>query len=180
MSFRIGHDRVDADDEVGTVLDGQVDVGGLLDAAVHVVPSVDAHRPVEAGQGGRGLHRPGDRDVAVALGRRRPRPAPLSRSTATTKSSPRQILEAVGTAARAEEIVQVLLDPRSRRGGRGEGARRGTRRGPTRLRPSPVRVRDERLGEDAGGLHRALQELEGAQAVEGGRGHPEGRVRCAM
>ena len=60
-------ERVVADDQVGAVLDGDVDVGGAPHAAVDVVDALDARRLVEARQRRRRLHRFRDRHRGVLV-----------------------------------------------------------------------------------------------------------------
>ena len=61
-------ERVVTDDEVGALLDRDVDVRGVAHAAVDVVDAVDARGLVEDRQRARGLHRLRDRELAVLVG----------------------------------------------------------------------------------------------------------------
>ena len=65
---RVGHQRVDDDDELGAVLDRDIDIGGRADAAVDELAAVDLDRRVDHRQRARGGHRGRDRDVGpIAL-----------------------------------------------------------------------------------------------------------------
>ena len=106
-----GDQRVDADHQVRAVLDGQVGVGRLLDATVHVVPALDADGPVQAGQGRGGLDGLGDRHAAPAL---LPEGHGLSAVEVHGHDEERaaQPREGVGKAAPAEELGQELAHAR--------------------------------------------------------------------
>src|SRR6185295_197606 len=59
----VGHQRVDDDDELGALLDRDVDVGGRADAAVDQLAPFQVDRLVDDRQGSRALNRLGYRHV---------------------------------------------------------------------------------------------------------------------
>jgi hypothetical protein len=97
------------------VLDGDVDVGRSPDAAVDVVEALQPGRLVEAGEGGRRLHRLGDRERGVlvvaeddALGR-----VEVHRDDVELDpAQPVQHAEVVRHAAALDVVAEVLLEAR--------------------------------------------------------------------
>src|SRR5205814_6091418 len=63
-----GDEGVDDHDELGSRLDGDVDVRGGDDPAVHQLAVLDLDRLVDHRQRGRGAHGGGDRDVVPVVG----------------------------------------------------------------------------------------------------------------
>ncbi len=106
-------ERVVADDEIGTVVDRDVDVGGASHATVHVVDPANARRPIEAWQRRRRLHRLGDGKGAVfvvaeddALGRIEVHGDDVELALACLEER----LEVVRHVPALEIVAQIVLD----------------------------------------------------------------------
>ncbi len=166
-----GDDGVDADDKVRPVPNGKVDVGGLLDPPVHVVAVPDAHRAVEAGEGGGGLHRSGNGDAVPFL--------PEGHRFSAVQvhrhhvELPGQAGEGVRVVTALEELMQVFLET----GGLHETGGEQLEEREREIGDAPPFAGEggqERFLENAGSPSRPLQELRDAQAVEGRGRDPEG------
>ena len=168
---QVGHDRVDADHEVGPALDREVDVRGLAHAAVDVVAPLDAHGAVEPRQGGGGLDRLRDGHVAAAAPAEGHGLAAVEVDRHHVELA-RQVGEAVALQARAEHALQVLLDPRGLQQARRAAARRGTRRGRSSCVPRPMRLVRSAAGQHARGARRRGA---GTPCRRGGRARPRRR-----
>jgi hypothetical protein len=170
-----GDEGVDADDEVGPVVDRELDVRGLLDPAIHVVAAVDAHRPVEARQRGRGLDGLRHRNVREAVVAERDRLA-LVEVHGDDEERAGEVVEPVGAVAGAEDGLEVVADA----GGLHEARRKEGEGRPEEVRQVPSLAgegRDEGPREHARGAKGALHELDDVEAEEGRRRDAERRRR---
>ena len=99
-------DRVDADRQAAPLPERQRDVGGLPDAAVDVVDSVDPDRPVEAGEGARGGDRLRDRNGVVAGAAERHRLARVEGD-----GDDPQLLAELPEVVRPARVLEPLVQP---------------------------------------------------------------------
>jgi len=171
---QVGHDGIDADDEVGPVPDGEVDVGRLLHPAVHVVAAGDADGAIEAGEGGGGLDGLRDRQFGEAVPPEGDRLAAVEVDRDHVEL-PGQVPEAIAAEPREEDPMQVLLDAGRLHEAGGQELEEG-RDEVGEVPALPGEARDQGPGEDPRGADRAPQELERPEPVEGSRGHAEGRM----
>ena len=137
----VGHQRVDDDDELGALLDRDVDVGGRADAAVDQLAPLEVDRLVDDRQAGRALDRLGDRHVGPALLAEDDPLAGVEVGRGQVELAVEQA-EVVDAAGRRRALPRRSRRGRSRSRDRSAAPRRGRRRcrSPRTRRSAPARA----------------------------------------
>ena len=161
--------RIDADDEVGALVEQQRRVHGAHQRAVDVGVTVDRDRRVQARQRGARLDRAGDRDVLEARLAEPHRIAAVELGRDDVEAAA-QLAEVVRAAVAGKELREELLErPVVAQPGRQQAAERVDRLGPVLARIAQVLHQD--VGREARHAADASQELAEGRAQEQARAH---------
>ncbi len=104
-----GHQRIEAEQQIESLLQGDRGVHGFAQSAVHKIAPVDLHRRIQTRQRRAGLHRPGNRHPVITRRTKFHRFAGIQIDRHHIQLV-RQLAEIVGAARRAPHPGQVFVN----------------------------------------------------------------------